>query len=652
LDYHVIFQPYGRRGDVPSGTSLLEAGQKLGISIRSDCGGGGTCGKCKVQVVSENRPPAKQTVLSPLTAEELEYLTAEEIDRGFRLACQAYVLANVLISIPEESRELNQIILESGVKRTLHLNPAVRAYAVHCPAGSLTNQTADWERVKFELEHNHNLPQILIIDYSALISLPDVLRKQNGEVTLYVWENKEVIGVQAGLESLNLGVAIDLGSTTVVAYLCDLTNGKVLGIESIVNPQVKYGEDVLARITYALNGPESLNDLHNIIIDGINSLIKKLNNHTHTAAADIHDVVIVGNTVMHHLLLKINPQYLGRLPFLAAIQSAVDLRARDLGIQINPGGKIYILPNEGGFVGADNVADLIAEEPYNGDKLKLIIDIGTNGEIALANRKILAVTSCATGPAMEGAQIKFGMRAATGAIERVTIDPENLKTDYKVIGKDEWASENPATEARGICGSGIIDIVAELFKSGVINKTGKFVMSAPSARLRKNDDGKIEFVIAWKEETAIGKDITITQGDIRAIQLAKAALYTGAKYLMSKYNIEKVDEIILAGAFGNYIKPENALLLGMFPDCPLEDIIAVGNAAGDGAKSALLDVDKRFEAQEIARRSVLVETAVETDFQAQFAYAIYIPHAKDNFPQLKSILEKIPQWDKIVTTNK
>jgi uncharacterized 2Fe-2S/4Fe-4S cluster protein (DUF4445 family) len=652
LLHQVIFQPYGRRGEFPAGTSILEASQKLGISIRSDCGGGGTCGKCKVQIVGGVHNGKEQTGLSPLADEEKDYLTEDEISRGYRLACLAHIDGKTLVSIPEESREMKQNILESGINRTQLLNPAVRAYSLNITAGSLTDQTADWERLKSALIKEYKLPSDLIITYPALIELSDALRQQAGKATAVVWQNKEVLAVKDGSDSPVLGIAIDLGSTTVVAYLCDLATGSLLGVESVVNPQVKFGEDVLARITYALNSPASLNDLQSVIIEGINTLITRLAARTQTSVNDIYDIVIVGNTAMHHILLKIDPQYLGRLPFIATIQSALDLRSSELGIHINPAGKIHILPNEGGFVGADNVADLIAEEPYKQDKLKLIIDIGTNGEIALANREILAVTSCATGPAMEGAQIKFGMRAATGAIERITINPQTLEVDYKVIGKEAWFSANHKTGARGICGSGIIDSVAELFKSGVINKTGKFVVSAPSKRLRKNDDGKVEFVIAWKEETAIGKDITITQGDIRAIQLAKAALYTGAKYLMSKYNIEKVDEIILAGAFGNYIKPENALLLGMFPDCPLENIIAVGNAAGDGAKAALLDVDKRREAQEIALRSKLVETAVEKNFQEQFAYAIHIPHAKDKFPHLKTILEQIPQWDAVLTTNK
>jgi uncharacterized 2Fe-2S/4Fe-4S cluster protein (DUF4445 family) len=352
---------------------------------------------------------------------------------------------------------------------------------------------------------------------------------------------------------------------------------------------------------------------------------------------DILELTVVGNTAMHHLFLKINPENVGVSPFPPALHRSIDIKARDLGIKVHPSSNVHILPVEAGFVGADNVGVLIAEEPYRQDEMALVIDIGTNGELVMGNRNILISSSCATGPALEGAHIKFGMRAAPGAIERIKIHPETMDVDFKVIGQEQWNSELKIRRAKGICGSGIIDGMAELFRVGIIDKSGRFIKESPSPRLRITNE-KREFVIAWKEETSIGKEITITQQDVRSVQLAKGALYAGAKLMMKRLGIEMLDKVILAGAFGSYIDPKEAMILGMFPDCDLKKVFAVGNAAGDGARIALLDRDKRAEADKIAREVEYIELTIEAEFQNEFMEAMQIPHMTDPFPHLEGIV--------------
>jgi uncharacterized 2Fe-2S/4Fe-4S cluster protein (DUF4445 family) len=343
---------------------------------------------------------------------------------------------------------------------------------------------------------------------------------------------------------------------------------------------------------------------------------------------------------MHHIFLGLNPEYIGRSPFIPAVQSSLDIKSRDLGLRINPAAYIHVLPIEAGFVGADNVGVLIAEEPYNQDEKVLIIDIGTNGELLMGNRNKVCSTSCATGPAFEGAQIKFGLRAAPGAIETVEIDPKTREPRYKVIGKADWHTHIQKVDAKGLCGSAIIQVVAEMFKAGIVDKSGRFVMDLGTNRVRKDADGKPEYVLAWASETSIGQDITITQGDVRALQLAKGALYTGAKLMMKRLGITTLDRVILAGAFGSHIDREASMTLGMFPDCPIDKVYAVGNAAGDGSRMALLNRDKRREANERARWVEFVEIATDPAFEKEFMQAMHIPHMKDKFPNLKELLAK------------
>jgi uncharacterized 2Fe-2S/4Fe-4S cluster protein (DUF4445 family) len=388
-----------------------------------------------------------------------------------------------------------------------------------------------------------------------------------------------------------------------------------------------------------------LKRMNDAIVGGLNRLAGQVAAQAGIKRRDIVDMTIVGNTAMHHIFMNIYPEHIGKAPFPPALHASIDVKARDMGLKIREGAYIHVLPIEAGFVGADNVGVLIAEEPYNRDDMMLVIDIGTNGELVLGNKEKLISSSCATGPAFEGAHIKFGMRAAPGAIERVQIDPETKEPRYKVIGKEQWSDELKDIGARGLCGSGIIDVVAQMYATGVILRNGRLNAQLDSARMREGEDG-LEYVLVSADETAIGQDIVVNQGDIRAVQLAKGAMYAGAKLMMRRLGIEKLDRVILAGAFGSYIDSTQAMIMGLFPDCELEKVYAVGNAAGDGARIALLNVDKRTEANAIAREVEYVELTVEKDFERQFAQAMYFPHMKDKFPHLEGLIPDIKEGNR------
>lgn len=645
----VIFQPSGRRGEIDEGMTLLDAARHLGVDIESICGGKGTCGKCKVRIeegyFEKDAMDSRMSHLTPLTEVEKKFIKPDE-GPNMRLACAAELRGDVKVFVPEKSRAGKQIVRKAAKELSIKLDPAVKKYYLEIKKPSLHDLTVgDYERIIEALKNQYGL-RGLTMDYMTLKSLQDILRKGNWNITVSVWMEREIIKVEPGFVESSYGLAVDIGTTTVVGYLCDLNTGKVINTESMMNPQVPYGEDVMSRITYAMMNPDGLERMQKAIIDGLNEIIERVSSDLRVNGRNggeaIVDMTVVFNTAMHHIFLGFNPEYIGRSPFIPAIQHSLNIKARDMGIKINPASYIHVLPIEAGFVGADNVGVLIAEEPYNMNEKVLIIDIGTNGELLLGNKERVCSTSCATGPAFEGAQIKFGMRAAPGAIEKVRIDPLTKEPQYKVIGKADWHTHLEKVDAKGICGSGIIDAVAEMFKAGIIDKTGKFNMELNTPRVRRDVDGKPEYVLAWADETSIGTDITINQADVRALQLAKAALYAGAKLMMKKMGIERLDKVILAGAFGSYIDKESALTLGMFPDCDINNVFAVGNAAGDGARMALLNLSKRQEADERARWVEFVEIAVEPEFQKEFMQAMHIPHMKDAFPNLKALLEKSP----------
>jgi uncharacterized 2Fe-2S/4Fe-4S cluster protein (DUF4445 family) len=671
----VIFQPSGRRGEVDKGVSIIEASRQLGVDIETLCGEKRVCGKCIVRIeegfFEKYGIHSTRANAGKWQKEEGKFITPDKREQGYRLGCCAQVQGDVLVFVPEESRAGKQVV--SKAARAIHIDwdPAVKYYYVEVAEPTFKEPTADLERILDELDRRYGLAG-LDIDLLALRNLPSQLRAEGWKVTVGVWMDREIIRVLPGKHDKYYGMAIDIGTTTVAAYFCNLVTMEVIDTVSMMNPQCKYGEDVMSRITYHVMHPDGLQKMSDDIIQGMQGLVTQACEGTHPPKmnksnkgsdkkatpekeednhylrlnpSDIIDMTIVGNTAMHHILLKLNPEHVGLAPFPPVVHKGLDIKARDLGIGINESAYVHILPIEAGFVGADNVGVLIAEEPYKKEEIQLIIDIGTNGELVLGNKEKLISSSCATGPALEGAQLAFGMRAAPGAIERITIDPDTHEVDYKVIGRDAWKSYSKPEQmqAKGICGSGILDVLAELYRTGIVLKSGRFDPQQKSKRLRKNsENNQPEFVIAWKAETSINKDIVITQKDIRQIQLAKGALYCGCKLMMRRMGIEKVDRVKIAGAFGTHVDREKALIMGLFPDCEIDKIIPVGNAAGDGARAALLNRRKREEASWVSRNVEYIELTVEKDFQEQFMQAMQIPHMKDEFPHLKGLVpEKI-----------
>lgn len=1131
----VIFQPSGRRGYIQKGKTLKEASIALGVDIEGICGEKAICGKCKVRVeqgaFDKYGIESSREHLSSMGPTERKFFSLQQERGGYRLACQAHILDDIVVFVPEESRMGKQVVRKAAKEINIELKPAVKKYYVEIPKATLEDTRGDWERLESELDKQHGLKN-LTIDYQTLMSLQEVVRQGDWKVTISIWHDKEVIKVEPGLAKKAYGLAIDVGTTTLAGYLCDLTNGKLVATASMMNPQVVYGEDVMSRISYTMTHAEGLEHINKAIIDGLNGIVEEASSLAGIKRTDILDMTIVGNTCMHHLFLNIDPRNIGRAPFPPALHHSLDIKARDwglklfpeaeemeiggyppcqvacpagisaqdflyfiaqgkfeealeetrrampfpgvcgrvcthpcepecergkveeplsiralhrfvadhemkkgrakatpvektkeskvaiigsgpaglacayelvrrgysvtlfeaapkaggmlrygipdyrlpkvvlddeisyieelgieiktnhpmeslkevfsrgykaiflatgawvsekldipdedskslvhaldflrginsgknvplgkrvvvvgggnaavdaarvakrlgaeevlllyrrsrsempaiksevdeaeregvklhflaapikavtndgrltgiqciqmelgepdesgrrspipiqgsefemnadnliiaigqgvdkkafneeleyhsgtlsvdpvtlktnvegvfaggdlvsgpsdvisaigagqeaaisielylegidlvkgrparkkkieevpkegveqeprktlpplepdqrvgfvevdlgfadrmemaieeskrclncgiyaekgvteaaardIGIKIAPGAYVHVLPIEAGFVGADNVGVLIAEEPYNQDSVELVIDIGTNGELVLGNRQKLISSSCATGPAFEGAEIRFGMRAAPGAIEKIIIDPETKEVRFKMIDKEGWNTEMEEVGAKGICGSGIIDVVPQLFLAGIIDRTGRFKRNLKIPRYRETN-GEPEFVIAWANETSIGQDIVVCQSDVRAIQLAKGAMYAGSKIMMRHLGVEKVDKVILAGAFGSYIDKVSAALLGLFPDCELENIYSVGNAAGDGARMALLNVDKRKEADWIARRVNYLELTLEPGFDKTFAEAMWIPHMKDKFPHLAHLL--------------
>jgi len=656
----VIFQPSGRRGEIKKGISIIEASRELGVDIEALCGEKKVCGKCKVRI--EEGSFEKFGIHSTLKnvsrwqEEENKFINEDQKREGYRLGCCAKIQGDVLIFVPEESRAGKQVVSKAAREIHIEWNPAIKYYYVEVSKPTLEDATADLERIMEELSREYGLDS-LNFDYLALRNLPSRLREGHWRVTVAVWMDKEIIRVLPGKIEDYYGVAIDVGTTTVAAYLCNLATMEVIDTVSMMNPQCKYGEDVMSRISYHMMHQDGLTRMSGDIIEGLNSLLARACESTHPPKknkkkkcgvpylclnpSDIIDMTIVGNTAMHHILLRLNPEYVGVAPFPPVVHKGLDIKARDLGIRINESAYVHVLPIEAGFVGADNVGVLIAEEPYKSDEIQLIIDIGTNGELVLGDKERLISSSCATGPAFEGAQLTFGMRASPGAIERIKIDPETHEVDYKVIGRDTWRSYSQPEEmqTKGICGSGILDVLAELYRSGVILKSGRFSPNQRSKRYRiSSENNQSEFVIAWADETTIGKDIVITQKDIRQIQLAKGALYCGCKLMMRRMGIEKVDKVKIAGAFGTHVDREKALVMGLFPDCEIEKIVSVGNAAGDGARAALLNRAKREEANWVSRNVEYIELTLEKDFQQQFIEAMEIPHMKDQFQHLKGIV--------------
>ncbi|MGQ9788694.1 MAG: ASKHA domain-containing protein, partial [Candidatus Hadarchaeaceae archaeon] len=627
------------------GTTVLEAAKKVGITLESLCGGKGTCGKCRVIV------KAGGANLNKITEGEINLVKSGKfaqdlLDSGYRLACMTKVEKTttneqITITVPMESRLGAQKILVEGLEKELKFNPLIKKYFIELPQPTLSDPKPDLERILDTLKsHNINVAET---NYKILGELPEVLRKGNWKCTVTIWNESEIISIESGDTSKRkYGLAVDIGTTTVVGYLIDLNDGELMSVGSLLNPQIPFGEDVVTRITYCIQNEGGLEKINQAIIDGLNKIIKDVCSNANIKSEEIYEVTIVGNTTMHHLFLKLNPKFLALSPFTPVLRKGIDVKAREIGLKTNPNANVHVLPLIAGFVGADTVGVILSTNIYKEPELTLATDIGTNGEIMLGNEDYIEVCSTAAGPAFEGAHLKHGMRGEPGAIEKINIKTDTLEVEYSTIDN---------LPPKGICGSGIVDAVAQMFLAGVVLRNGNINPAIQSPRIRRNQN-MLEFVLAWEKDTERGVgDIVITQRDIREIQLAKAALYSGAKILMKRRQIEEkdIERVYLAGAFGTYIDKLSAKVIGLYPDIPLSKVKSVGNAAGMGAKQALTSREKRKEAEAIARNTHYLELTIAPEFNDEFISAMYLPHAKiDRFPSLRKRCEELPGWSEIL----
>lgn len=617
----VAFQPSGRKAYVDQGATLFQAAHEAGLLIQSVCGGEGKCGKCKVILSGSTRN------LSKMTEAERFHLTPQEIEAGYRLACQVKIAGNVTITVPAESLGVRHRILVEGIEKAVTLNPSTKVIRVPVPLPTISDQRSDLTRLIDTLRDATG--KTFKCELEILKTLPERLRKADWKVSVIVW-NDEIVDVKPAEEESLFGLALDIGTTSLAGYLVNLTTGKTVGVSAKPNPQLVYGEDVISRISYVNLHKDGLERLRNAVVDGINEMVNDLCTRSGVRNVDIYDSVFVGNTLMHHLFFGLNPKHLALAPYVPIAQNLISIKAKEARIKVNQNSYVSFLPSIAGFVGADVIGDILASGIHKSNKLSLLIDIGTNGEIVLGNKNGLMSCSCAAGPAFEGGHIKCGMKAVAGAIERVAIDPETGDASYKTI-----ENRKPA----GICGSGLVDAVANLLKAGIINRSGNFNLSIENPRLRRE---ALEFVIAWAAETATGKDIVVTQRDVREIQLAKSAMYTGAAILMkrTKVTTKDIEKIQLSGAFGNFIDPQNAMTIGLLPEFNPTKIRSMGHGAGIGAKLALISKTIRRETTNIAKNVDYVELSADPDFQKEFTNALHFPHRdRSRFPEVEKQLK-------------
>lgn len=649
----VVFTPSGKRGHFPVGTPILTAARQLGVDLDSVCGGRGICSKCQITPAFGEFPKhglsVTQDALSEWNATEQRYDDIRGLKTGRRLGCQATIQGDVVIDVPPESQLHKQVIRKAASTRAISMDPATRLYFVDVEEPDMHSPTGDLERLTRALSEQWQLPTATA-DLSLLCKLQPALRKGKWQVTVALHNDHtdaapRLTDIWPGLHESGLyGLAIDLGSTTIAAHLTDLETGQVIASSGLMNPQIRFGEDLMSRVSYVMMNPGGHTDMTKVVRDAINDLTLSIAQDGDIDPALIVETVIVCNPVMHHLLLGIDPVELGQAPFALAISGAMNLGAREMGLdKMNPRARIYILPCIAGHVGADAAAVALSEEPGKSKDLVLIVDVGTNAEILLGNTDRVLACSSPTGPAFEGAQISSGQRAAPGAIERITIDPTTKEPRFQVIGSDLWSNEDgfdlatATTGITGICGSGIIEAVAEMRMSGLLDATGLIGSAAQTGTSRCEPDGRTHSYLIHDGSADGGPRITVTQGDIRAIQLAKAALYAGARLLMDKMGVDTVDRVVLAGAFGSHISTKHAMVLGMIPDAPLDKVTSAGNAAGTGARIALCNIAARAEIEQIVQEIIKVETAIEPKFQEHFVNASAIPNAVEPFPILATI---------------
>ncbi|MFN3644347.1 MAG: ASKHA domain-containing protein [Gemmobacter sp.] len=653
-DALIVFTPSGKRGRVPLGTPVLTAARQLGVDLDSVCGGRGICSRCQITPAYGAFPKHGVTVtegaLTAWNAVEQRYKDKRGLAEGRRLGCQACVAGDVVIDVPPESQLHRQVIRKAADTRAVTMDPATRALYVTVAEPDMDEPSGDFQRLGDALRDQWGIGAI-IADLPVLRRLQPALRRGDWAVTCVIHRDHRggparLLDVFPGFDEGGLfGLAIDLGSTTIAAHLCSLTDGRVLASGGVMNPQIRFGEDLMSRVSYAMMNPGGDGEMTAAVRLALNGLAQSLATEAAVAPSRLYEAVVVCNPVMHHLLLGIDPVELGQAPFALATSDALSLAARDIALDaMAPAAQVYILPCIAGHVGADAAAVALAEAPDKSDDMVLIVDVGTNAEILLGNRNRVLACSSPTGPAFEGAQISAGQRAAPGAIERVAIDPATKEPRFRIIGVDLWSDEPGFAEAAkatgitGICGSGIIEAVAEMRMAGIVDASGLIGGAEATGTWRCQPEGRTHAYLIHDGTATGGPRIAVTQGDIRAIQLAKSALYAGARLLMDELGIDRVDRVVLAGAFGAYISPRHAMVLGMIPDAPLDHVTSAGNAAGTGARLALASIAARAEIEGTVRAIRKVETAIAPRFQEHFVAANALPHATAPFPELARIV--------------
>lgn len=639
--------PSGRRGRFPIGTPILDCARQLGVDIDSVCGGRGICGRCQVVVAegdfSKHGIQSSGNNVSPRGEPENLYDARKGLAAERRLSCHALLWGDVVIDVPADSQVHRQVVRKRAEVRNIQMDPAIRLHFCEVEEPDMHNPLGDFERLLKALDEQWGIQNLEEIDIRVLHSLQKALREGEWKVTVAVHRNLRITAVWPGFKNNAYGIAFDIGSTTIAAHLCDLKSGEVLTSGGVMNPQIRFGEDLMSRVSYIMMNPGGEVDLTHSVRAAVSELAKDVITEAGVTPDSVLNVTVVGNPVMHHLFLGINPIELGGAPFALATSSGMTLWATEVGLDsINEDARVYMLPCIAGHVGSDTAGVILSEEPHLRDEMTLVVDVGTNAEIVLGNRTKLLAASSPTGPAFEGAQISCGQRAAPGAIERLRIDPVTLEPRFKVIGSDLWsneagfAEETAKTGITGICGSGIIEVLGEMLLSGILKTDGVIDGAMAERSERVLSVGRTFSYLIHDGETKI----TVTQNDVRAIQLAKAALFAGAALLMDKMDVDHVDRIVLAGAFGTHIDPKYAMILGMIPDCGLDRVFAAGNAAGTGARIALLNQQCRDDIQRIVKTITKVETAVEPRFQEHFVKAMALPHADAAYPQLEA---EVPQ---------
>ena len=648
----VIFTPSGKRGEFPVGTPILTAARQLGVDLDSVCGGRGICSRCQITPsfgeFSKHGVTVENNAISDWNSVEERYKSKRGMIDGRRLGCQATIQDNIIIDVPPESQVHKQVVRKRAEARDIFINPTTRLFYVEVEQPDMHKPSGDLERLIEALDKEWNLTS-LEADFSILKKIQTALRKGEWKVTCAIHSNNNsnksnIVEIWPGYyEGSIYGMAVDLGSTTIAAHLCDLQTGEVVASSGSMNPQIRFGEDLMSRVSYSMMNSKGDEEMTSAVRTGMNELFSEVAQEANISTDLIMDAVFVCNPVMHHLFLGIDPFELGQAPFALATSNAINTKSSNLELsQMHSASNVYLLPCIAGHVGADAAAVALSESPNTSEDLVLIVDVGTNAEILLGNKDKVLACSSPTGPAFEGAQISSGQRAAPGAIEHVEIDPTTKDPRFKVIGSDYWSDEIGFEDSikssgiTGICGSGIIEMVAEMRMAGIVDGPGLIGSPEQTATNRCFQDGRTFSYLVYDGSASNGPKITITNRDIREIQMAKAALYSGARLLMDKFEVDNVDRIVLAGAFGAHISPKHAMALGMIPDCKLKNVSSAGNAAGTGARIALLNHSARSDIEKIVTEIHKIETAIEPRFQEHFVNASAIPNSVEKFPILET----------------